>query len=80
MSLEGNDTINQEANSNVAAESTPHEEGDMNSEILAAFEGAEEGMTQIPRIVEVEDTETLSKLVGMSPSALEQYRVDNSGE
>lgn len=79
MNLEGNDTT-QELNSSVEGVDTLHGEDGINSEILAAYAEAEEGMTPIPDAVEVEDAATLAQLVGMSPVALEQYRVDDPGE
>lgn len=79
MSPEGNDTI-QELNSSVEERGTLHEGNEINSEIRAAYAGAEEGMTPIPDTVEVEDLNTLAQLVSMDSKALEQYRVDNPGE
>ena len=80
MSTEGFDTNNNESTPEEVEKGMHHEGGVENSDVLAAFAEAEEGMTPIPHTIEVEDTEALAKLVGIPPDALEQFRVDNSRE
>ena len=57
----------------------PTEQG-MDPEVVAAFAQAEEGMEPLPSIVEVENIDELARELGISPEALAQYRVANSGE
>lgn len=52
------------------------QEGEEN--LAALFASAESGMTEIPDEVEVDDIEQILQHTGMSPEALEQFRVSSS--